>query len=436
MAARPTRRLTVPARPFAAAGLVAVVAAVLVLPALAPSPARALALVPVAVNDSVTLRHDRTKSVAAPGVLANDLQLGSGFVAKLVAKPAHGSVTLAGDGGYTVKPAGQFVGTDQFTYRVDGGLLGISNVATVTIHVTNAVPVARADAYSAMPDVEINLPVPGLLGNDTDADGDKLKVQIVTKPSGGNLDAHDDGSFKYKADKDFSGQDTFTYRIWDGVAWSNVVTVTITVGPAPTPKPTASPTPGPTSTPAPTGTPRPTATPPARPTPTPTPRPTPTPTPRPTATPPPSPTPTPIPTGTAAPVPTATPTPSATPSTGPTPTESAPPVGAGVGASAGTGGPGDSGAPTAGGPVASAPIAVVPKADPFVLTAASDPDTIQLDDANVTFGNVEWAVPALVLTVPGLLLIIAVLTQLFAGALLVPVARRWLDGDRRSRRRA
>jgi hypothetical protein len=45
-------------------------------------------------------------------------------------------------------------------------------------------------------------------------------------------------------------------------------------------------------------------------------------------------------------------------------------------------------------------------------------------------------VPALVLTVPGLLLIIAVLTQLFAGALLVPVARRWLDGDRRSRRRA
>ena len=73
---------------------------------------------------------------------------------------------------------------------------------------------------------------------------------------------------------------------------------------------------------------------------------------------------------------------------------------------------------------------------PFALTAASDPGSVQLDDPIVTFGNVEWAVPALVLTVPGLLLILAVLTQLFAGALLVPVARRWLDGDRRARRRA
>ena len=90
-----------------------------------------------------------------------------------------------------------------------------------------------------------------------------MKIEVVQRPAHGNLDARDDGSFKYKADKGFPGTDTWQYRVWDGVAWSNVVTVTMNVsGPATTPRPTATPTP--------------------RPTPVPTPRPTPAPTPRPT----------------------------------------------------------------------------------------------------------------------------------------------------------
>jgi hypothetical protein len=40
----------------------------------------------------------------------------------------------------------------------------------------------------------------------------------------------------------------------------------------------------------------------------------------------------------------------------------------------------------------------------------------------------EWAVPALVLTVPGLLLVIAVTAQLAGGLAWLPVARRWLAG--------
>ena len=71
-----------------------------------------------------------------------------------------------------------------------------------------------------------------------------MKIEVVQKPAHGNLDAHDDGSFKYKADKGFAGTDTWRYRVWDGVAWSNVVTVTMNVsGPATTPRPTPAPTP-------------------------------------------------------------------------------------------------------------------------------------------------------------------------------------------------
>jgi hypothetical protein len=41
---------------------------------------------------------------------------------------------------------------------------------------------------------------------------------------------------------------------------------------------------------------------------------------------------------------------------------------------------------------------------------------------------VDFAVPSLVLTVPGLLVMLAVLAQGFVGALWLPVARRWLGG--------
>jgi hypothetical protein len=50
-------------------------------------------------------------------------------------------------------------------------------------------------------------------------------------------------------------------------------------------------------------------------------------------------------------------------------------------------------------------------------------------------GLVIWAVPALVLSVPGLLLLLAVLAQAAGALLWVPVARRWLGGFGIRRRR-
>jgi hypothetical protein len=44
------------------------------------------------------------------------------------------------------------------------------------------------------------------------------------------------------------------------------------------------------------------------------------------------------------------------------------------------------------------------------------------------FEGFDWAVPALILTVPGLLLILAVLSQVSVGILWLPVVRRWLGG--------
>jgi uncharacterized protein HemY len=68
------------------------------------------------------------------------------------------------------------------------------------------------------------------------------------------------------------------------------------------------------------------------------------------------------------------------------------------------------------------------------VPAADRATDIALDADAVSFGGFEWAVPALVLTVPGLLIVLAVLAQALIGLLWLPVIRRWLSGDRRRRR--
>jgi hypothetical protein len=80
--------------------------------------------------------HDHTLTVANPGVLANDT-FTHGATVSLKTAAANGNVALQPGGGFTYTPHAGFVGTDTFQYTASkfaGG--GLSNVATVTIHVT------------------------------------------------------------------------------------------------------------------------------------------------------------------------------------------------------------------------------------------------------------------------------------------------------------
>lgn len=63
-----------------------------------------------------------------------------------------------------------------------------------------------------------------------DAQGDALTYQIVTGPSHGTLSSNDgDSVVRYTSSEDFSGVDSFTFRVSDGVDLSNVSTVTVIV---------------------------------------------------------------------------------------------------------------------------------------------------------------------------------------------------------------
>ncbi|MGE0814627.1 MAG: Ig-like domain-containing protein [Vicinamibacterales bacterium] len=93
---------------------------------------------PVAAGDSYGTASGTTLVVPAPGVLGNDNANGGGaMTAALAGAPAHGSITLSPNGGFSYTPAAGFAGTDAFTYTASTGS-GTSVPATVSIAVAAA----------------------------------------------------------------------------------------------------------------------------------------------------------------------------------------------------------------------------------------------------------------------------------------------------------
>ena len=109
---------------------------------------------------------------------------GSGVLSGTSAKGA--AVTLNGDGSFSYDPTGSATlqavprgqtTTDTFTYRANDGH-GATATATVTVTVVgvNHPPIATSDSYAVNNDTVLSQSAPGVLANDTDADGDMLVV--------------------------------------------------------------------------------------------------------------------------------------------------------------------------------------------------------------------------------------------------------------------
>ncbi len=252
----------------------------------------------------------------------------------------------------------------------------------------NVPPVSLPDVALTPIDTVLKVAAPGVLANDTDANGDTLSATLLVTPTYGTVLLARDGSYTYWPPPNWAGVDTFRYCAADKTTCSLSTLVQITVTGIPKPPPTPSPTP---SLPVPTPTlPVPT---PSLPVPTPS-LPIPTP-----SLPPPSPAPTGTPTGSARP--------SATPDPDATPNASSRGQGGGV---AGPGSPGGS--------------------DPPVRVAAADsiPFDPLVDSGTGLAPALVWAVPAATLAIPGLLVLLVVAAQAIGGLAWVPVVRRTLRG--------
>ena len=107
-----------------------------------------------------------------------------------------------------------------------GSLLAKGNVSVL---LNTHSPTAKADSYEVFEDDSLSVEAPGVLANDSDADGDSLTAVPVSFPVHGDLTFRDDGSLNYTPYRDYNGPDSFSYQVSDGGLDSEPVTVTLDV---------------------------------------------------------------------------------------------------------------------------------------------------------------------------------------------------------------
>ena len=197
---------------------------------------------PIANDDAVSVDEDST---AMDGdntftlLLDNDDDgdMGDSFdltSITVVDQATNGTAVANDDGTITYVPNANFEGTDTFTYTIadTGGLVSNEATVTVTVNPVNDAPVGESDSYTVAEDTTLSVSAAeGVLANDSDIDGDAITAVLFSPPSNGLISPlFSDGGFNYTPNDDFTGEDTFEYRVRDSEGvYSDPVTVTITV---------------------------------------------------------------------------------------------------------------------------------------------------------------------------------------------------------------
>jgi Bacterial Ig domain/Cadherin-like beta sandwich domain/HYR domain/Galactose oxidase, central domain/Kelch motif/Regulator of chromosome condensation (RCC1) repeat len=175
---------------------------------------------PIANAQSVTTAEDIAASITLTG---SDVDAGTTLTFAIVTGPTNGTLTGTGaTRSYT--PAANFFGSDSFTFRANDGALD-SSTATVSITVTavNDAPVATAQSVTTNEDTAVSITLAGM-----DVEGSSLTFSIVSSPTNGSLTGSG-ASRSYTPAANFSGTDSFTFRVNDGTLDSAVAIVSITV---------------------------------------------------------------------------------------------------------------------------------------------------------------------------------------------------------------
>ena len=139
-----------------------------------------------------------------------------------------GEIRLANPANFTHESQTSFI----LTVEVQD-LSGLTHSAQLTVLVdnVNTPPTAHDDFYSLVQfDPLVTTSIDGVLVNDNDPDSATLTLTLISGPANGTLTLNADGSFTYSSNDLFSGVDSFTYQISDGLETSSIATVTLTVG--------------------------------------------------------------------------------------------------------------------------------------------------------------------------------------------------------------
>ena len=182
---------------------------------------------PEAADDQATTPEDEALEIP---VLDNDTDIdGDRLRVRSVSPAGHGAAEVAADGtGVSYAPEPNYHGPDRFTYVV-ADAAGLADTATVEVTVTpvNDAPEAADDEATTLEDEAIEIPV---LDNDTDIDGDRLRVQSVSPAGHGAAEVAADGAnVSYVPDPNYHGPDRFTYVVADADGLADTASVEVTV---------------------------------------------------------------------------------------------------------------------------------------------------------------------------------------------------------------
>ncbi|RDH82983.1 MAG: hypothetical protein DIZ80_12020 [endosymbiont of Galathealinum brachiosum] len=150
--------------------------------------------------------------------------------------PSNGSLTLNANGTFSYTHNGTATTSDSFTYRVtDGEATTTAKTVNITILALNDNPVAAADSITVTEGATRTVLDSGQSSvrfNDSDEETSTsaLVVSVVTPPAfDSSFTLNTDGTFSYQHDGSQTSNDSFTYRVFDGAAFSANATVSITI---------------------------------------------------------------------------------------------------------------------------------------------------------------------------------------------------------------
>lgn len=177
-----------------------------------------------AVNDKVSVFPTMGQII---NVKKNDISDGNAADIHIVTPPAHGTATVK-NGLVYYSPTIQS-GQDSFTYNLVEASGATSNTATVSINVGYFNPIAVDDTESAVENNPVTFDAKVNDINPYDPDYFPMAISDYTQPQHGMVVLNGNGTFTYTPTDLFTGTDTFTYRLTNGLSYSNWATVTVGV---------------------------------------------------------------------------------------------------------------------------------------------------------------------------------------------------------------